>query len=457
MSTTIDIPSTLSSVDTVREAAHPLTGAATDYDPLLEMIGDARFVLLGEASHGTHDFYRARAEITRRLIEEKGFTVVAVEADWPDAYRVNCYARSASHDGDASEALAGFSRFPSWMWRNTDVLDFVNWLRAHNEAIAPGAVKAGFYGLDLYSLYGSMEEVLRYLDKIDPEAAGRARYRYGCFEHFGEDTQAYGYAVSFGMRQSCEDEVVNQLIELQRRAGEYSQQDGQAAENEFFYAEQNARLVKNAEEYYRTMFHGRVSSWNLRDRHMAETLDALVAHLDRQRGREGVTKCVVWAHNSHLGDARATDMGESGEWNVGQLVREKYGADAVLVGFSTYTGTVTAASDWGKPPELKRVRPGLPNSYEALFHEVGVPRFLLTLRGEAASQVAANLREPRLERAIGVIYRPDTERISHYFQARLSDQFDAVLHFDVTRAVEPLERTAAWESAEAPETFPSGM
>jgi erythromycin esterase-like protein len=365
--------------------------------------------------------------------------------------------RGASRDADASEALAGFDRFPNWMWRNTDVLQFVDWLRSHNEALASGTVKAGFYGLDLYSLYGSIEEVLRYLDKIDPQAAGQARYRYGCFEHFGEDTQAYGYAVSFGMRQSCEDEVVNQLMELQRRAGEYSQQDGQSAENEFFYAEQNARLVKNAEEYYRTMFHGRVSSWNLRDRHMAETLDALVAHLDRQRGREGATKCVVWAHNSHLGDARATDMGESGEWNVGQLVREKYGDDAVLIGFSTYSGTVTAASDWGKPPELKRIRSGLPNSYESLFHEVGLPRFLLTLRGEAASQVAANLREPRLERAIGVIYRPDTERISHYFQARLSDQFDAVLHYDETRAVEPLERTAGWESAEAPETFPFGV
>jgi erythromycin esterase-like protein len=446
----------------LQSIAQALRESPADYDALLESIGDAEVVMIGEASHGTHEFYQERAKITRRLIEEKGFTAVAVEADWPDAYRVNCYVRGASRDAEANAALSGFDRFPNWMWLNTDVLEFVNWLRAHNDALAPGAAKTGFYGLDLYSLYGSMEAVLRYLGKVDPEAAARARCRYGCFEHFGEDTQAYGYAASFGLSKSCEDGAVNQLIELQRRAAEYSRRDGEAAENEFFYAEQNARLVKNAEEYYRTMFHGRVSSWNLRDRHMAETLDALVAHLDRQGGgRGGATKCVVWAHNSHLGDARATEMGEGDEWNVGQLVREKYGADAVLVGFSTYGGTVTAATDWGKTPQRKRVRPALSGSYEALFHEAGVPRFLLALRSETArgkaNRVAADLRAPRLERAIGVIYRPDTERISHYFQARLSDQFDAVLHFDQTCAVEPLERTASWDSAEAPETFPSGV
>jgi erythromycin esterase-like protein len=439
----------------VREAAHTLTGASTDYDQLIRLIDDARFVLLGEASHGTHEFYRERAQITKRLITEKGFTAVAVEADWPDAYRVNDYVRGRGKDTESVDALAGFKRFPTWMWRNADVLDFVGWLRAHNDALPPTAAKVGFYGLDLYSLHASMEAVLGYLDKIDPEAAKRARYRYSCFDHFGEDTQAYGYAAGFGLTETCENEVVGQLVELRRRAAEYASRDGRVAEDEFFFAEQNARLVKNAEEYYRSMFRGRVSSWNLRDQHMADTLDALVAHQERQGQHP---KVVVWEHNSHLGDARATQMGEGGELNVGQLVRERHGSEALLVGFTTCTGTVTAATDWDAPAERKRVRAALPESYEALFHTVGVPRFLLPLRD--GGQASASLREPRLERAIGVIYRPETERQSHYFYARLPDQFDAVLHFDETRAVEPLERTARWqkeETGEAPETYPSGM
>jgi erythromycin esterase-like protein len=442
----------MNSIEAVREGARPLTGAAEDYDPLMEMIGGARFVLLGEASHGTHEFYRERAQITKRLIKEKGFTAVAVEADWPDAYRINRYVRGVGSDAESVDALGDFKRFPAWMWRNADVLDFVGWLRSHNDELGPNGAKVGFYGLDLYSLYTSIEEVLGYLDKVDPEAARRARYRYSCFEHFGEDTQAYGYAASFGLTGSCEEDVVSQLIELRRRAAEYARRDGRVAADEFFYAEQNARLIKNAEEYYRSMFRGRVSSWNLRDRHMAETLHALAAHLEGE-GRQA--KVVVWAHNSHLGDARATQMGGRGELNVGQLVRERYGLDSVLVGFSTYTGTVTAASDWGGPAERKRVRPGLDGSYEALFHGVGLPRFLLSLRGE--TEAVAGLRKSQLERAIGVIYLPETERVSHYFYARLPDQFDAVLHFDETRAVEPLERTSEWETGEVPETFPTGI
>lgn len=435
--------------DALREAAYPLTGAAEDYDPLLDLIGDARFVLLGEASHGTHEFYEQRAEITKRLIREKGFTAVAVEADWPDAYRVNRYVRGISTDTTSTEALTGFDCFPAWMWRNTVVVNFVDWLRDYNHSLPTTATKTGFYGLDLYSMYDSIKAVLEYLDKIDPEAAKRARSRYSCLEHFGEDSQSYGYAASLGLSASCEDEALNQLRELQRRTAEYLQQDGCMVEDEFFYAEQNARLVKNAEEYYRSMFRGRVSSWNLRDRHMAETLDHLVAHLDRQGNR---TKVVVWAHNSHLGDARATDMGASGELNVGQLVRQRYGDDAVLVGFSTYTGTVTAASDWGAPAERKRVRPSLSGSYEALFHSTGLPRFWLNLRDN--TQAAEKLRQPRLERAIGVIYLPQSERVSHYFNARLSDQFDAIIHLDETQGLEPLERTPHWETGEAPETYP---
>ncbi|MEP0883921.1 erythromycin esterase family protein [Trichocoleus sp. ST-U3] len=437
--------------DTLRHIAHPLTGATSDYDPLMELIGDARFVLLGEASHGTHEFYQARAEITKRLIQEKGFTAIAVEADWPDAYRVNRYVTGVSDDTTSNEALSGFGRFPAWMWRNADVVNFIDWLRQYNSALPENATKTGFYGLDLYSLHQSIAAVLDYLDKIDPEAAEQARHRYSCFEDFGEDAQSYGYVANFDDEESCESQVVNQLLELQHRASEYAHRDGRVTEDEFFFAEQNARLVKNAEEYYRSMFRGRVSSWNLRDRHMAETLQHLVAHLDKQSDR---TKVVLWAHNSHLGDARATDMSAHGELNVGQLVREQYGRDAVLVGFSTYTGTVTAASNWDAPAERKRIRPALPDSYEGLFHDTGLPRFLLPLRDSGSS--IKGLREPRLERAIGVIYRPETERSSHYFHARLADQFDAIIHFDETQAVQPLER-AGWETDEVPETFPSGF
>jgi erythromycin esterase-like protein len=439
-------------IDAVREAAHRLTGAAEDYDPLMDLAGDARFVLLGEASHGTHDFYRERAEITKRLIEEKRFTAVAAEADWPDAYRVDRYVRGVSDDADAVEALSGFKRFPTWMWRNTDVVEFVEWLRAHNDALPQGATKTGFYGLDLYSLRASMEAVLRYLEEVDPDAAKEARARYACFDHSGEDDQVYGFLTAAGATRSCQEEVVRQLVELQRRAIEYAQRDGRVAKDEFFSAEQNARVVKNAEAYYRSMFLEEVSSWNLRDRHMAETLDALASHLERQGGR---AKIAVWAHNSHIGDAQATEMGERGELNVGQLARDRYGRDAVLVGFATHHGTVTAASGWGAPAERKRVRPALSTSYEAMFHDTQLERFLLTL-GEN-QKVTDALWYPRLERAIGVIYLPETERLSHYFHARLSDQFDAVLHFDETRAVEPLERTAEWEAGEAPETFPFGV
>ncbi|MBD2242124.1 erythromycin esterase family protein [Nostoc sp. FACHB-888] len=435
--------------DALHEAAHPLTGTAQDYDPLMDLIGNARFVLIGEASHGTHEFYEQRAEITKRLIQEKGFTAIAVEADWPDAYRVNRYVRGINDIPTPAEALVGFEDFPAWMWRNTDVVNFIGWLRQNNDALPQNGNKVGFYGLDLYSMYTSISEVIAYLDKVDPEAAQQARRRYSCLEHFEKDTKAYGYAAAFGMSESCEKEVINQLIELQRRITEYAGRDGQVAEDEFFYAQQNARLVKNAEEYYRSMFQGQVLSWNIRDRHMAETLDHLATHLDKQGNR---SKIVVWAHNSHLGYVRATDMGIAGELNVGQLVRDKYGDDTVLVGFTTYTGTVTPASLWGGVPELKQVRPALSNSYEALFHEVGLPQFLLNLRQE--NQAVTGLEKPRLERAIGVIYQPETERQSHYFYARLPDQFDAVIHIDDSRGVQPLDRTSHLDTTDLPETFP---
>lgn len=441
-------------LEAVGETALRLTGSPEEYDGLLELIGDARFVLLGEASHGTHEFYQSRAEITRRLIEEKDFAAVAVEADWPDAYRVNRFVRGWGDDNQAIEALGNFRRFPLWMWRNTEVLDFIGWLRERNQGLAEEQ-RSGFYGLDLYSLHASIEAVINYLVRIDPQAAEEARRHYACLDHAGREPQYYGYDISLGTRPSCQDEVdsvVGQLMVLRQRAADDLERGGLMLEDEQFHARQNALLVRNAEEYYRCMFDRRVNTWNLRDRHMSETLSALADHLSR-RGQPA--RIVVWEHNSHIGDARATEMGTQGELNVGQLTREQYGNDAVLIGFTTYTGTVSAASDWDGPVERKRVRPALAGSYEALFHQTGMDRFWLHLRQH---RVAQALRESRLERAIGVIYRPESERISHYFHSRLSEQFDAVLHFDETRAVEPLDPTSEWERGEElPETYPYGV
>ncbi len=418
----------------LRSEVREITGAAGDYDALLELVGDARCVLLGEASHGTHEFYRERSRITRRLIAEKGFCAVAIEGDWPSAQRVNRYVRGAGTDRCAESALRGFERFPAWMWRNRDVLQFVGWLRRHNDGLSPAAPRAGFYGLDLYSLFDSMRAIVRYLEGVDPGAARRARERYACFDHFKESSQRYGYATAFGMSKSCEDEVVAQLVEIRRRAAGASDDP-----DELFYAEQNARLVKNAEEYYRTMFHGRVS-WNLRDRHMAQTLEALALHL--------AGKVVVWAHNSHVGDARATEMGERGELTLGQLVRERYPGNSALVGMTTYRGSLTAASDWDGPAERKRVRAALPGSHEDALHGLGVARFFVP---------SAALEDRRLERAIGAVYLPETERLSHYYHADIARQFDALLHFDETRALEPLDRAPLVAVGDVPETYPAGV
>jgi erythromycin esterase-like protein len=437
---------------TVPHGVHRLEGAEHDYDDLLDLIGDAQLVLLGEASHGTREFYRERAKITEQLITEKGFMAVAAEADWPDAYRVHRYVNGRSSDSTPTQALDDFKRFPTWMWRNTEVLEFVGWLRSYNDA--QEACKVGFYGLDLYSLHASMQAVLEYLQKTDPAAADRARSRYACFDHVGEDSQRYGYTAAFGLSPSCEEEVLAQLSDLQRHTEEYLRRDGFVAEDELFYAEQNARLVANAELYYRTMFQGRVSSWNVRDQHMADTLQALRGHINRRYQRP---KIVLWAHNSHLGDARATEMRDQGEINVGQLIRERYGREAVLIGFSTYEGTMTAASEWDGPVERKRVRRALPGSYEALFHEIALksdPNFMVTWDDP---DVLTLLSERRLERAIGVIYKPETERLSHYFYATLPAQFDALLHFDKTHAVDPLDADPTWKDEEPPETFPTGI
>lgn len=414
---------------------------------LLDTLGRQRLVLIGEASHGTAEFYRERAAITKLLIERHGFQAVAAEADWPDASRVNAYVRGRGSDATASEALGDFRRFPAWMWRNVEVREFVAWLRQRNAAMVESE-RAGFYGLDLYNMSASIEAVVSYLDQVDSEAAARARARYGCFEEFRGDPQLYGHAASREPRESCEDEVVEQLLELHRRSGELAARDGRLPVDAQFVAERNAALVRGAERYYRAMFRGREESWNLRDRHMAETLVALLDHLGPG------AKLVVWAHNSHLGDARATEMSARGELNLGQLARERWGVEVASVGFTTYAGTVTAASAWGAVAERKRVRPGLEESWEETIHRRGADRIVL---GSAELSADAELAGTRLERAIGVIYRPQSERLSHYFEANLAKQFNAVIQIDTTTALEPLEPSSEWTAGELPETYPSGV
>ena len=425
----------------IREEASRI-GAIREFDagPLLEAIGDARVVLLGEATHGTSEFYRMRARITQSLIAERGFDIVAVEADWPDAARIDDYVR---HREDAAADWKAFARFPTWMWRNREVADFVEWLREWNRNLDPDA-RVGFHGLDLYSLNTSIGEVLGYLERIDPEAAKIARQRYGCLSPWEADPATYGRAVLSGRFRDCEDEVVEMLGELLGNRIRYASGDG----DRFMDAVQNARLVANAEQYYRIMYYGTSESWNLRDRHMFDTLELLLRH----RG-EG-SRAVVWEHNSHVGDAAATEMSTQGQTNVGRLSREAFGKGAFLVGFGTDHGTVAAASDWDGPMEVKQVRPAVAQSYERLCHDTGIERFLLPLREEAGDAARDALLDSRLERAIGVIYRPESELQSHYFQAVLPRQFDAYLWFDETHAVAPL--TVA-ELEGVPDTYPFGV
>ena len=436
--------------EAVHAIARPIYGE-TEVDEIAELIAHKRLVLLGEASHGTHEFYDLRAAITRRLIAKHGFAAVAVEGDWPDALRADRFVRGQVTDDETPEAaLQSFERFPRWMWRNEDVERFVEWLHAHNADLVPEQ-RCGFYGLDLYSLHASMHAVLTYLADNDPPAAARARERYSCFDHV-RDPQHYGLQAHLGIGPKCETEVVAQLVELQRR--KIARSGRSPAGDAWFHAVQQAHVVRNAEAYYRAMFGGRAASWNLRDTHMADTVDLLAEHL----GDGAPAKLVIWAHNSHVGDARATELGDEGQITLGQVLRQRHPNETALVGMTTHTGTVLAAYDWDEPGERERVRPSLPGSWEELFHASELARFYATsaqLRRAVGDQV------DRLQRAIGVVYRPETERRSHYLHARLADEFDVIVHVDETHAVEPLDPIGALPepapAPDVPETFPTGV
>jgi erythromycin esterase-like protein len=436
--------------EAVRSIARPLHGEL-DLDRIVELVARRRIVMIGEATHGTHEFYDYRAALSRRLIQHHGFAAVAIEGDWPDALRVDRYVRDGATDDESAEAtLDSFERFPRWMWRNGDVAAFVAWLRGHNGHLDERR-RVGFYGLDLYSLHASMRAVIEYLEDNDHDAAARARERYACFDHVAGDAEQYGMQAHLGIGPKCETEVVAQLVEMQLR--KLARSGRSPAGDAWFHAVQQAHVVRNAEGYYRTMFAGRSASWNLRDTHMADTLDLLANHL----GDGEPAKLIVWAHNSHVGDARATEMGDDGQLTLGQLARQRHPRDVALIGFTTHAGAVIAADDWEQPAERMRVRPGLPGSWEELFHEAELRRFFLT--SEDIARVIGR-RAERLQRAIGVVYRPETERRSHYLHARLADEFDIVIHIDSTRGVEPLDpidTLSATPAQELPETFPTGV
>ncbi|NIX76401.1 erythromycin esterase family protein [Microvirga terricola] len=429
-------------VATLRDQGEPLPPVfeAEDFGAMFDRFADARVVLLGEATHGTSEFYRARAAITRRLIEEHGFTIVAVEADWPDAARIDAYVR---HKSIPPGEDAAFERFPTWMWRNEEVADFANWLRAYNKD-CPTAHRVEFRGLDIYSLNASVRAVLDYLDKVDPEAAEEARARFGCLSPWQSDPARYGKAVLTGQKRPCDRALLAQLQDMLDRRLDFLAVDGS---DEFLDALQNAKIVHAAEHYYRIMYEGATESWNLRDRHMFETLESLLA-------RREEAKAVVWAHNSHIGNASATAMGWQGEFNIGGLCRTSYRDKAVLIGFGTDRGTVAAASGWDAPMEIKDVLPARPDSHERLFRDTGLSRFLTDWRENGQSDLVEALSRPRLERAIGVIYRPESELYSHYFEAILAEQFDAFVWFDKTKAVTPLSHA---HGVGQPETYPFGL
>ncbi len=414
------------------------------YENILNEIGNAQIVLLGEATHGTKEFYEMRAEISKKLITEKNFNAITIEGDWPDAYQINNFITDDNFS-DPKESLSVFNRFPTWMWQNTEILKLIIWLKDFNKEKKE---KINFFGLDLYSMYKSVDVIISYLEKVDAKAADEAKYYYSCFEQFRRDPQAYGYYVFSQLSESCQNEVIQELKNLENLQWKLIKEK-KISQDDSFYLMQNAKVVKNSEIYYRSLYINEVNNWNLRDSHMMETLEEIIKYYNKKGIKK--PKIIVWAHNSHIGNSAFTQMSLQEEFNIGQLVKEKFNNNSFSLGFTTYNGTVSAASNWDNPVERKIIRNALPESYEFLFHQIGIANFLLILNEK--NLIPKNL----LERAIGVVYMPQTERMSHYFYADLENQFDAVIHCDKTTALEPLEKTSKWIDGEVPETYPSGL
>ncbi|MBL4653798.1 MAG: erythromycin esterase family protein [Flavobacteriales bacterium] len=429
----------------------PLAGVSDDYNSILEATQETEHVFIGGATHGTHEFYSIRADITKRLILEKGFNAIAIEGDWPDAYRINQYVKGDKTIKSALDALDRFKKFPTWMWRNEVIVEFIDWLHHHNSKLSFDK-KVGFYGLDLYSLNASVEIIIKYLEENDINAAKKAKQRYACFDPFKEELKSYGYATILGITRSCEDEVIAQLVELTSNSYQYIKENG-SNEDEYFYIQQNTRLVKNAEKYYRSMFNDKTFSWNVRDKHMIEILDQIAKHLGAKLHKKA--QIVTWAHNSHVGDARATEVRIKGQLNMGQLAKEQYPNKVLLIGFLTNTGSVIAASGWNYAAEPKTVLSAINYSYEYFFHHLNPSNFLLNFKTQP--QIKTLIPSELLERSIGVIYLPETERESHYIHANLVKQFDIVIYIDKTSAIRPLEKSAILHSGEVFETFPFGV
>lgn len=435
----------------LKEYFQPLKDTLTDYNTILDSIENIEHVLIGEATHGSHEFYSIRVDITKRLILEKKFNAIAIEADWPDVHRINQYIKGDKTIKNATDAFGGFKKFPTWMWRNEVIIEFVEWLYSYNSKL-PFVKKIGFYGLDLYSLNTSIEVIIKYLEKKDMEAANKARQRYACFNSLKDELSSYGYAATFGMTKSCENEVREQLLELNENSYKYMNENS-IEEDQCYYITQNARLVKNAEKYYRSMFEHKSSSWNIRDTYMFETLDLLAEHLSKQL--KSSAKIVTWAHNSHIGDARATELKALKQVNLGQLAREKYGNKVFIIGFLTYAGFVTSATKWGGVVEYKKILPALSHSYEYFLHNLSATNFIINFI--SMDIIDELIPAGLLQRAIGVIYLPKTERASHYFHTNLIKQFDTVIYIDKTSALRPLEITSTWHFGEQFETFPFGL
>jgi erythromycin esterase-like protein len=440
-------------ISLLEEVIYPCDFAcAKTYEHIVEMIGDARLVLMGEATHGSAEFYQVRMQLSQYLIQHKGFQAIAIEGDWTSCYPIHAYLQGKDSVENSLQALKAFKRFPSWMWRNYLVPNFLKDLREYNDQVVLQEEKVSFYGLDLYCLHEAAQAVIAYLKIHHPEAAQNAIQRYACFDHAHADPQIYSYLLEHRLKKSCLKEVTEQLLELQYLA--YHDIKSRFPESdEQFYAMQNARVVKNAEAYYRALFEAHHVTWNIRDQHMADTLQNIMAHLETLSQKPA--KLIVWAHNSHVGDARATEMSERQEVNLGQLVRERFNTSSFLLGFSTAVGKVTAASYWDGPCAEKKVQEPIPGSYEYLFHQLKEKNFLLNLRDE--NRLMHLLASSQLQRAIGVIYRPETERMSHYFFSKLPHQFDALIHLDETHALLPLDKKADLYQEALPETYPEGF